>query len=81
MNAQQAVARSGGDTAMGAYTDAMLTIVVMIPMVFIIAIFTDAGPVTMYLGVKILDFIKVIVFHFWLKRERWLKNLAKHSLE
>ena len=81
MNAQQAVARSGGDTAMGAYTDAMLTIVVMIPMVFIIAIFTDAGPVTMYLGVKMLDLIKIVVFHFWLKRERWLKNLAKHSLE
>ena len=77
MNAQQAVARAGGDTAMGAYTDAMLTIFVMIPLVFVLAIFTSVGPVTMYLGVKVVDFIKIVVFHFWLKKERWLKNLAR----
>ena len=79
MNAQQAVARAGGDTAMGAYTDATLTIFVMIPLVFILAIFTDVGPVMMYLGVKTVDFIKIVVFHFWLKKERWLKNLANHQ--
>ncbi|MCR5762443.1 MAG: MATE family efflux transporter [Treponema sp.] len=77
MNSQQAVARAGGDTAMGAYTDAMITIFVMIPMVFLLGIFTQIGPVMMYLYVKLLDFIKVVVFHIWLKKERWLKNLAK----
>ncbi len=77
MNAQQAVARAGGDAAMGAYTDATLTIFVMIPLVFILAIFTDVGPVAMYMGVKLIDLIKIVVFHIWMKKERWLKNLAK----
>lgn len=76
MNAQQAIARAGGDTAMGAYTDAGITIVVMIPMVFLIAFYTDFGPVMMFGAVKMLDFIKIVVFHFWLKKERWLKNLT-----
>jgi putative MATE family efflux protein len=76
MNAQQAIARAGGDTAMGAYTDAGITIFVMIPLVFIIAFCTDFGPVMMFGGVKMLDFIKIVVFHIWLKKERWLKNLT-----
>ena len=77
MNAQQAVARAGGDTAMGAYTDSMLTIFVMLPMLFALGMFTDIGPVMMYLGVKLLDLVKVVVFHIWLKKERWLRNLTK----
>lgn len=79
MNTQQAVARAGGDTAMGAYTDASLTIVIMVPMVLLLGIFTSIGPVMMYFLVKILDLVKVTVFHFWLKRERWLKNLTKQA--
>ena len=76
MNAQQAIARAGGDTAMGMYTDAFITILVMLPMLFILARYTNVGPVTMYLGVKLLDLVKVVIFHFWLRRERWLKNLT-----
>ncbi|MBR1741207.1 MAG: MATE family efflux transporter [Lachnospiraceae bacterium] len=76
MNGQQAVARAGGDTAMGAYTDALLTIFVMLPMVFLLGIYTAIGPVMMYLCVKLLDLIKVVVFQIWLKKERWLKNLT-----
>ena len=75
MNSQQAVARAGGDTAMGAYTDATITIFVMIPLVLLLGIFTDISPVKLFLCVKLLDFIKVVVFHIWLKKERWLKNL------
>ena len=76
MNTQQAVARAGGDTRMGAVTDAGLTICVMLPMVFLLARFTDAGPVVLYCGVKLIDVIKLVVFHFWLKKELWLKNLT-----
>ena len=76
MNTQQAVARAGGDTKMGAYTDALLTLVVMLPMVFLLAMYTDVGPVALYCGVKLVDVIKLVVFHFWLKKERWLKNLT-----
>ena len=76
MNTQQAVARAGGDTRMGAVTDAGLTICVMLPMVFLLARFTDAGPVVLYCGVKLIDLIKVVVFHLWLKKELWLRNLT-----
>ncbi len=79
MNTQQAIARAGGDTAMGAITDAGLTIFVMTPMVFALALLTDVGPVVLYCGVKLVDVIKVFVFHFWLKKERWLKNLTKRE--
>lgn len=76
MNSQMAVARAGGDTAMGAYTDSVITIFIMLPMLFILGLATNIGPVAMYMGVKLLDLVKVVVFHIWLKRERWLKNLA-----
>ncbi len=81
MNAQHAVARAGGDTAMGAYTDATITIFVMMPMLLALGIFTNVGPVEMYLYIKLLDVIKTIVFHFWLKKERWLKNLANKPVQ
>ncbi len=78
-NAQQAVARAGGDTKMGAYADAGMTIVVMLPMLFVLGRYTDIGPVQMYLCVKLLDVIKIGIFHFWLKKEHWLKNLTKEQ--
>ncbi|SDA17436.1 putative efflux protein, MATE family [Ruminococcus sp. YE71] len=76
MNAQQAVARAGGDTAMGAYVDSAITILVMMPMLFALGLLTNIGPVLMYLFLKLLDVVKVVIFHFWLKKERWLKNLT-----
>ena len=82
VNAQQAIARSGGDTKMGAYADAGITIVVMLPMLFLLARYTDIGPVQMYLCVKLLDIVRTLIFHFWLKKERWLNNLAgEHQSE
>ncbi len=76
MNAQQAVARAGGDTKMGAYTDAMITIFVMLPLLFGLGLLTDIGPVELYLCIKLIDLVKVVIFHFWLKKERWLRNLT-----
>jgi Na+-driven multidrug efflux pump len=76
MNTQQAVARAGGDTAMGAYADSLLTLFVMIPMVIVLGRYTQIGPVGMYGCVKLIDLIKLTVFHVWLKKERWLKNLT-----
>ena len=82
VNAQQAIARSGGDTKMGAYADAGITIAVMLPMLFLLARYTDIGPVQMYLCVKLLDIVRTLIFHFWLKKERWLNNLAgEHQSE
>ena len=76
MNTQTAVARAGGDTAMGAYVDSTMTLFLMIPMVLLLGRFTSIGPVMMYGCVKLIDLIKVVVFHFWLKKERWLRNLT-----
>ena len=76
MNTQQAVARAGGDTAMGAYADSLLTLFVMIPMVIVLGRYTLIGPVGMYGCVKLIDLVKVAVFHVWMKKERWLKNLT-----
>ena len=45
-------------------------------LVFILALYTDVGPVVLYCGVKLIDVIKLVVFHIWLKKERWLKNLT-----
>lgn len=73
---QIAVSRAGGDTAMGAYADALITIVILIPLVLILARYTDLGPVALYACFKTADVAKGIVFHFWLKKERWLKNLT-----
>ncbi|RKM61258.1 MATE family efflux transporter [Butyrivibrio sp. CB08] len=79
MNAQQAVSRAGGDTKMGAYADASLTILIMLPMLFVLGRFTDIGPVQMYMTVKFLDIVKIVVFHIWMKKERWLHNLADEN--
>ncbi|MBR6229952.1 MAG: polysaccharide biosynthesis C-terminal domain-containing protein [Eubacterium sp.] len=76
MNAQQAVSRSGGDTFMGAVGDVSVTVLIMIPLVLILGIFTSVGPVMLFLYIKLLDFIKVFIFHLWLKKERWLRNLT-----
>lgn len=76
---QLAVSRAGGDTLMGATADAFLTVFVMIPSVFILAIFTDIGPIGLYFSVKLIDVVKAVVFHQWLKRERWLRNLAAEN--
>ena len=76
MNCQLAISRSGGDTAMGAVADALITVVITLPLLFLLAILTDMGPVLLYFCVKLVDFGKVAAFHFWLKKERWLKNLT-----
>ena len=55
----------------------VLTLFVMIPMVLLLGKYTLIGPVMMYACVKVIDLMKVVIFHFWLKRERWLKNLTK----
>ena len=77
INAQQAVARSGGDTKMGAVGDATVTLIILMPMILILGIYTSIGPIQLFIYIKLVDFIKVTIFYFWLKKERWLKNLAE----
>ena len=79
MNAQQAIARAGGDTAMGMYTDAFITILVMLPMLFVLARYTNVGPVTMYFVIKLLDLVNIFTSKLYRKIEdamrQFLNNL------
>ena len=76
INAQFAVSRSGGDTAMGMWVDGLTTIFIIFPGMFYMALCTGIGPVWMYTLVKLVDIIKIAIAHLWLKKERWVKNLA-----
>ena len=76
INVQLAVSRAGGDTAMGLWVDATTTLLMIIPGIFLVARYTTIGPVAMYGMVKAVDFVKITIAHFMLKRERWVRNLT-----
>jgi len=76
LNAQFAVSRAGGDTMMGFVVDVGVTYVLFIPGAFALAFLTPIGPVAMYGTIKLTDFAKWFIAHRWLKKERWVKNLA-----
>lgn len=75
-NAQFAVSRAGGDTKMGVYVDGIFTIGLYFPLIFILGLCTDIGPVALYFVAKLVDIPKVIFADWWLKKERWIKNLT-----
>ena len=77
VNAQFAVSRAGGDTAMGMWIDVTTNLALVLPGMFLMAFYTDFGPVTMYVLIKLIDFIKIAIAHYWLKKEKWVKNLAE----
>lgn len=37
---------------------------------------TTAGPVLMYTSIKLVDFVKIAIAAIWLKKGKWIKNLA-----
>lgn len=76
VNTQFAVAKSGGDTVMGAVVDGSVTIFIIFPEIFLMAAYTTWGPVFMYAIIKLTDLIKIIVAQIWLGKEKWVKNLA-----
>ncbi len=80
-NAQMAVGRAGGDAAMGVWTDTSITLIVQLPLAFLLALFTPIGPVEMYMLIKLADLVKIIFSYFWLKKERWLHCLAQPGME
>ena len=79
MNGQFAVSRSGGDTIMGMLVDGLGNLGIVIPGVFILAKFTTVGPVAMYAIIKSVEFPKIALAHFWLKKEKWVVNLAEEN--
>ena len=78
LNAQYAISRAGGDVKMGAICDVAANIA-YIGMMFALVLLTSLGPIAIYFYTKVTDFIKAGIAWWWLKKEKWLVNLAKDS--
>ncbi len=76
LNAQFAISRAGGDTILGVYVDVGVNTFIFIPGCFLMAKLTNWGPVLMFLIIKSTDFLKCYIAAYFLKKERWLKNLT-----
>ena len=78
INAQYSISRTGGDTKMGAVCDTVGNVLFILGMILTTA-FTKLGPATMFAIVKLSDVPKSLIAHFWLKKEKWLVNLAEKN--
>ena len=76
INAQFAISRAGGDTAMGMYTDVSVNTLLFAPGAVILSLFTNIAPVPMFAILKISDIVKAFIARFLLRREKWVKNLT-----
>jgi putative MATE family efflux protein len=78
LNAQFAISRSGGDAAMGMYTDLSVNTLLFIPGAFILALGTSLHPVAMFGILKLTDFVKIFIARHFLNKERWVRNLTRN---
>jgi putative MATE family efflux protein len=76
LNAQFAISRAGGDTAMGMYADVSVNTLLFAPGSVILSLFTNIAPVPMFAMVKLSDFAKLIIARHLLKKEKWVRNLT-----
>lgn len=76
LNAQFAVSRAGGDTLLGIWIDVAINYVFFIPTALLIAAKTPWGPVLLFGIAKLYDLPKAAIAGWWLKKERWVRNLA-----
>lgn len=65
---------------MGMLVDGIGHLFIVIPGIFFMAKFTLIGPVAMYAIIKAVEIPKIAIAHFWLKKEKWLVNLAKKNI-
>ena len=76
LNAQFAISRAGGDTALGMYVDVSVNVLLFVPGAFALALGTTLGPVAMLAIIKVTDIVKYVIARWYLKKERWVKNLT-----
>jgi len=76
INVQFAISRAGGDTAMGMWTDVSVNALLFAPGSVLLSLFTNLAPVPMFAILKLTDIVKVFVARYFLKKERWVKNLT-----
>jgi putative MATE family efflux protein len=79
LNAQFAISRSGGDTAMGMYADVSVNTLLFVPGAFILAFCTSLDPVPMFAILKLTDIPKYFVARHFFKKERWVRNLTMRN--
>jgi putative MATE family efflux protein len=79
LNAQFAISRAGGDTALGMYVDVSVNTLLFVPGAFALALFTPLPPVTMFAIVKVTDIVKYLMARHWYKKERWVRNLTNRA--
>jgi Na+-driven multidrug efflux pump len=77
LNAQFAISRAGGDTALGMWADVSVNTLLFVPGAFILALCTGLGPVVMFAILKLSDIVKYLVARHLFKKERWVRNLAR----
>jgi putative MATE family efflux protein len=76
LNALFAISRSGGDAAMGMYADVSVSICLLVPGAFALALLTDLGPVQMFAILKSTDIVKYFIARYFFNKERWVRNLT-----
>lgn len=76
INSQFAVARAGGDTWMGFIIDVAVTLLLFLPLMFTLSIITPWSAVVLFGLMKLTDILKAIIAWFWLKKERWVRNMT-----
>ncbi|MDR2941484.1 MAG: MATE family efflux transporter [Treponema sp.] len=79
INTQFAISRAGGDTAMGMYTDVSVNVLLFAPGSVILSFFTTLAPVPMFAILKLTDIVKIFVARYFLRKEKWVKNLTVNS--
>mgnify|MGYP005836089233 FL=1 len=79
LNAQFAISRAGGDTALGMYVDVSVNTLLFVPGAILLTLGTSMGPVLMFAIIKITDVVKYLIARWYLKKERWVKNLTLQS--
>ena len=80
LNSQFAISRAGGDALLGAWVDISVNTLLFLPGMFILTYYTTLSPVLMFGLIKITDFAKLVIAHYQLKKERWVKNLTVGNL-
>lgn len=76
LNAQFAISRSGGDALMGFMVDVVVSFAFFLPVLFSLALLTPIHPVALFVCAKSTDAVKAAVAEWWLRKEKWLRNLT-----
>jgi Na+-driven multidrug efflux pump len=81
INAQFAISRAGGDTALGMYTDVSVNTLLFAPGSVLLSLFTNIAPVPMFALLKLTDIVKTLIARHLLHKEKWVKNLTEDKLQ